>query len=415
METASHWQFAPLPLIVISSPKAAKEVPKTHDPTFANRASVLVVEATTYDNSSMIFAPYGDYWRQMRKICVLELLSPSRVQSFRSIREEEVLNLIESISLSKGLSINLSEKIFSSTYSITSRAAFGNKCRYEKEFISLVKETFLLSGGFHLPDLFPSIKFLSFLTGMKSAMEHIHKHKMKRSHFSAANKHEPDYHDDLVDVLLKLQQTSDLEFHITTNHVKAIILDVFSAASEASASTIEWTMSELLRNPKAMEKAQAEVRVLEGGRNINETNIQKLNYLKLVVKETLRFHPPAAFNTRVIINAWAIGRDPEHWVDADCFHPERFLGSLIDFKGTNFEFIPFGGGRRVCPGISFALANVELVLSQLLYHFDWKLPIEIKPEEFDMSESFGFTCTRKNHLYLIAIPWSPLSHVCKTH
>ena len=80
-------------------------------------------------------------------------------------------------------------------------------------------------------------------------------------------------------------------------------------------------------------------------------------------------------NTRVIINAWAIGRDPEHWVDADCFHPERFLGSLIDFKGTNFEFIPFGGGRRVCPGISFALANVEVVLSQSLYHFDWKLPL----------------------------------------
>ena len=148
-------QMSEVLAIVISSPKAAKEVLKTHDPTFANRASVLVVEATTYDNSSMIFAPYGDYWRQMRKICVLELLSPKRVQSFRSIREEEVLNLIESISLSKGLFINLSEKIFSSTYSITSRAAFGNKCKYEKEFISLVKETFLLSGGFYLPDLFP--------------------------------------------------------------------------------------------------------------------------------------------------------------------------------------------------------------------------------------------------------------------
>nr|POE75341.1 premnaspirodiene oxygenase [Quercus suber] len=222
--------------VVISSPKAAKEVLKTHDPTFANRASVLVVEVMTYDNSSMIFAPYGDYWRQMRKICVLELLSTKRVQSFRSIREEEVLNLIESISLSKGLPINLSEKIFSSTYSIASRAAFGNKCKYEKEFISLMKESFLLSGGFHLPDLFPSIKFLSYLTGMKFAMEKIHKstdrilnnivneHKMKRSHTSAANKHEPDYHDDLVDVLLKLQETSDLEFHVTTNHIKAIIL-----------------------------------------------------------------------------------------------------------------------------------------------------------------------------------------------
>ena len=169
-------------------------------------------------------------------------------------------------------------------------------------------------------------------------------------------------------------------------------------------------MSELIKNPRVMEKAQAEVRqVLEGQKNFDEANIQKLDYLKLVVKETLRLHPAAALiarearekceingyeipnNTTVIINAWAIGRDPEYWIDSECFLPERFQDSLIDFKGSNFGFIPFGGGRRICPGISFALATIELVLSQLLYHFNWKLPNEIKPEEIDMSESFGLS------------------------
>jgi cytochrome P450 len=182
-------------------------------------------------------------------------------------------------------------------------------------------------------------------------------------------------------------------------------------------------MSELLRNPRVLEKAQTEVRrVLGGTRSIDETNIQKLDYLKLVVKETLRLHPPAAIiprestensqiceylipsNTRVLVNAWAIGRDPEYWIDADSFSPERFQGSCTDFRGANFEFIPFGSGKRICPGISFALANIELSLSQLLYHFNWKLPNEIKPEELDMSESLGLSCKRRNDLYLVATP-----------
>ncbi|KAM3733388.1 hypothetical protein ACB098_11G131700 [Castanea mollissima] len=429
--------------IIISSPKVVEEVLKTHDTALANRPSVLAIEAMSYGNSGIVFAPYGDYWRQMRKICVSKLLSAKRVQSFRRIREEEVNNLVESISLSAGVPINLSEKIFSSTYCIASRAAIGKKCKYEKEFISLIQETFTLSGGFDLPDLFPSLKFLGFLTGMKSALEKIqqnldkilddivNEHKMKRL-ANSTNKHEPgpgddDGDDDLVDVLLKLQEMGELEFSVTSNHIKAVTQDIFTGASETSASTIEWAMSELLRNPRVMEKAQAEVRqVLQGRRNLDETDIHKLDYLKLVVKETLRLHPPGALvpresrekceingyeipnNTKVIINIWAIGRDPEYWIDADCFWPERFHGSSIDLKGTNFEFIPFGGGRRICPGMSFALAIVELVLSQLLFHFNWKLPNDIKLEELDISESLGLTCRRRNDLYVIATPWASL-------
>ncbi|KAK7855040.1 germacrene a oxidase [Quercus suber] len=294
--------------IIISSPKVAKEVLKTHDAAFANRPVLLAIEVISYDNSGMIFAPYDEYWRQMRKLCVMQFLSAKRIQSLRSIREEEVWNLIEGISSSAGLQINFTEKISSSTYGITARAAIGKKCKYEEELISLIKETFILIGGFE---------------------------------------------------------------------------DIFSGASETSATMIEWAMSELLRNPKVMEKTQAEVRqALKGRKNIDEVDIQKLDYLKLVVKETLRLHPPAALipresrekceingyeipnNTKVYINAWAIGRDTEYWSDADCFHPERFQGSHIDFRGANFEFIPFGGGRRICPGISFALAIIFRTILQ---------------------------------------------------
>nr|POE79185.1 premnaspirodiene oxygenase [Quercus suber] len=151
--------------IIISSPKVAKEVLKTHDAAFANRPVLLAIEVISYDNSGMIFAPYDEYWRQMRKLCVMQFLSAKRIQSLRSIREEEVWNLIEGISSSAGLQINFTEKISSSTYGITARAAIGKKCKYEEELISLIKETFILIGGFEVPDLFPSLKFLSFLTG----------------------------------------------------------------------------------------------------------------------------------------------------------------------------------------------------------------------------------------------------------
>jgi cytochrome P450 len=182
-------------------------------------------------------------------------------------------------------------------------------------------------------------------------------------------------------------------------------------------------MSEMVKNPKVMEKAQSEVRrVFDKKGFVDETEFHQLIYLKSVIKETMRLHPSLPLllpresrerckingyeipaKTRILVNAWAIGRNPRYWIEADSFKPERFVNSLIDFKGTNFEFIPFGAGRRMCPGMTFALPNVELPLAQLLYHFDWKLPNGMKNEELDMAESFGITVGRKHDLCLIPI------------
>ncbi|GLT73330.1 hypothetical protein SLA2020_451980 [Shorea laevis] len=111
--------------------------------------------------------------------------------------------------------------------------------------------------------------------------------------------------------------------------------------------------------------------------------------------------------TKVIINAWAIGRDPEYWHDAESFIPDRFADSSVDYKGTYFEYIPFGAGRRMCPGISFGVANVELMLAQLLYQFDWKLPGRMKSEDLGMIESVGALAIRKNDLHLIPTSFTP--------
>ena len=208
---------------------------------------------------------------------------------------------------------------------------------------------------------------------------------------------------------------------------------MFSGGGETAATTTDWAMAELIKNPRVMKKVQDEVReVFNRKGSADETSISEMTYFKCVIKETMRLHPAAPLllprecsekceingyeipvKTRIIVNAWAISRDPRYWTEPECFIPERFLDSSIDYKGTNFEYIPFGAGRRICPGISFGLSNVELQLALLLYHFDWKLPDGMKHEELDMTESIGAAVRRKDELLLIPISYNP-SRVAKT-
>ncbi|KAK8952935.1 Premnaspirodiene oxygenase [Platanthera guangdongensis] len=201
-------------------------------------------------------------------------------------------------------------------------------------------------------------------------------------------------------------------------------LDLFVAGTETASGFIDWIMTELIRHPEAMQKAQLEVRkALNGTTKIKENDSNELQYLHCVIKETLRLHPPAPLlvprtcsetvelsgytipaKSRIIINVGAIMRDPKYWKNPESFCPERFQGSNLDFKGTQFEYFPFGSGRRICPGITFALANIEEWLTQILLHFDWSMPDGKKPEDLDMEEDFGGTVIRKNHLCLLATP-----------
>ncbi|KAJ9182551.1 hypothetical protein P3X46_006535 [Hevea brasiliensis] len=430
-----HLQLGEVTTIVISSPEIAKDVMKTNDIIFAQRPFSLSAHIISYESADIAFAPYGGYWRQMRKICMLELLSAKRVQSFRSIREEEVSNLMSSISFNGGSLVNLSKKLFAFTYSVISRAAFGRVREEQEAFVALLKEIMEVGAGFSISDLFPSIKVLQMVSGMGAKMERLHQeadrileniisdHRSRKAAVRIA-----DEGVDLVDVFLNLQDQENLEFSLSIDNIKSVILDIFIAGSETSSTTAEWAMSEMLRNPTVMEKAQAEVRqVFSGKGHVDEEGLGELNYLKLVVKETLRLHPPLPLllpresreqceingnripiKTKVIVNAWAIGRDPNYWIEAERFNPERFSDSTIDYKGANFEYIPFGAGRRICPGISFGMVNVELPLANLLYHFDWKLPSGMKLEELDMTESFGSVVRRKNDLCLTPTLCHPL-------
>jgi len=186
-------------------------------------------------------------------------------------------------------------------------------------------------------------------------------------------------------------------------------------------------MSELMKKPEAMQRAQQEVRKMLGGSRgvVTNTDLAGLSYMRMLIKEVLRLHPPNPLlvpresredceilgyhipkGTKVLVNAFAISRDPKYWNDdPEGFNPERFENSNLDYKGTNFEFTPFGSGRRQCPAIMFGVSTLEIALANLLYHFDWVLPDGVSPELVDMSEKYGMGVSKKMDLHLRAIPY----------
>ncbi|KAI5669456.1 hypothetical protein M9H77_19309 [Catharanthus roseus] len=421
--------------IVASSPRMAKEVLKTHDLSFLNRPIIQATKILCYDNSALVFSQYGDSWRQMRKIFVLELLSTKRVRSFQPIRQDEGSRLVSLIKESVGKSIDLSEKINSYTTSMVARAAFGKVNDAGVTFLKLVTEAAEVAEGFDPADMFPSYKFLNVFFNSRSNLlkihgktdmileemidEHIKSHQMGKK----ANGENGE--EDVIDILLSIKDSGDLEFPIGMNNVKALIFDMFSAGTETSSATVEWAMTELMKNPSVMAKAQDEVRqAFKGKKTIDESDLEELKYLKLVVKEVLRLHPFAPLlvprecreacqidgydipvKTRVFVNVWAIGRDEKYWKDPESFIPERFEDNSLDFTGNNFEYLPFGSGRRICPGMTFGLANVHLVLALLLYHFNWKLPPGVN--DIDMAERPGLGASKKHGLVLVPSFYQP--------
>ncbi|XP_068644096.1 premnaspirodiene oxygenase-like [Aristolochia californica] len=426
-----HLRLGQLSVVVVSSPDIAKEMLKTHDLNFSQRPDMICTKIISYGYADLVFAPYGDLWRQLRKICILEILSAKRVQSFDKIREEETTNLVQFISSIAGSPINLSKKLFILSIDIIARCIFGDRCDDQDGFKMTLEENIKFLGVFNVADLFPSSRWICVLSRTESKFQKTHRkldkivsniieaHQEKMRTRKDEGRDQVEY---LVDVLLRLQKHGDLQFELTLDNIKGVIFDMFAAGTETSSTTMIWAMSHLMKNPRVMQKAQQEVRsILRGKDTITEDDITQMNYLKLVIRETLRLCPPLPFlvpresiddcqicgyeipkKSRVLVNIWAIGRDPKYWKNPNDFEPERFLGSSMDFRGQNFELIPFGAGRRGCPGMLFGLVTIERALASLLYHFDWKLPDGTK--DLDMSEASGITMAKKSNLRVIATP-----------
>ncbi|KAL1079529.1 hypothetical protein V6Z11_D10G228200 [Gossypium hirsutum] len=349
-----------------------------------------------------------------------------------SIREDEVARLVEKICRLSVDSkpVNLSEAMVCFSYSIISRVGFGK--RYDEEgaegsrLNGLLKESQAMFTSFSFSDYFPFMGWVDRFTGFHARLENLFKEldtfyqQLIDEHLNP-NRLKPEQ-EDILDVLLQTWKDRDFLFDLTLDHIKAIIMDVLFAGTETTAVTVIWVMSFLMKNPGCLKKAQEEVRDLIGKKGfLNEDDVQALTYLKAVVKETFRLQPAVPLllpretlrkcciggyqvpaNTLVYVNAWAIGRDPEAWRNPEEFCPERFIGSSIDYKGLNFELIPFGAGRRVCPGMNMAVAAVELALANLLYKFDWEMPTKMNKANLNFDATPGIVIHKKDALILLA-------------
>ncbi|KQJ81810.2 5-epiaristolochene 1,3-dihydroxylase [Brachypodium distachyon] len=424
-----------VPNVVVSSAEAAELVMKTKDLTFATRPSSMTLDIVGCGGKGIVLAPYGDHWRQMRKLCIVELLNARQVKRVASIRAEEVARLLRSVAAaaSAAMVFNLSKEMAVLSNDIVMRAVFGGKCTQQSEYLHQLEEMIRLLGGFVPADLFPSSRLVRWLTsderdlksyygGMQCIIgDIIEERKAKRGADRACGIDDEDF----LDVLLRLQEEDSLAFPLTSETMGVVMTDMFGAGSETTSNTLAWAMSELLRSPKSMVKAQLEVRKALGQERaiITNTDLGELQYLRMVIKEVLRLHPSSPLliprearedceimgyniskGTKIHVNVFAIARDPKYWDNPEAFKPERFENNDVDYKGTNFEFTPFGAGRRLCPGMLFGTSTLEIALANLLYHFDWVLPDGASPKSIDMSEKFGLAVGRKHDLKVIAIP-----------
>jgi len=405
---------------------------KRNDLKFADRNLNATLNALTYNGTDLTFAPYGERWRQLRKICVTEMLNPghARLMSYRHIREEEVSRFIQNLATLAGTGspIDLTKMIYKFINDTFVRESVGSRCKYQDDYLdafdTAVRQTSVLT----VADLFPSSRLMQILgTAPRNALKSRNRitrilEQIIHEQVEAMDRGEKTAHESLIGVLLRLQKEASLPIELTNDTIVALMFDLFGAGSDTSSTTLNWCMTELIRYPAAMARAQAEVReAFKGKTRITEDDLAgaELSYLKLVIKEALRMHCPLPLllprqcretcqvmgydipkGTSVFINVWAICRDAKYWEDAEEFRPERFENTNLDYKGTNYEFLPFGSGRRMCPGANLGLANIELALASLLYHYDWKLPDGVKPEDVQVCEGPGLIAKKKTGLIL---------------
>ncbi|CAN6346192.1 unnamed protein product [Urochloa humidicola] len=424
-----------VPTLVVSSASVAEEVLRTQDHAFCGRPPQHTASGLLYDCRDVAFSPYGERWRQLRRIAVVRLLSAKRVDSFRALRELEVASFLKRIraatSNGRAGGVNVTELLIGLTYAVISKAAFGNKLGgMEPGAVrAMMREISDLLETIAVGDVFPRLRWVDWATGLDARIERT-AGKLDAVLEGALREHEKGGDDgeagDLLDDLLSAVKEGGDGFNLDRTDVKGLILDFFLAGTDTTSNTMEWMMAELVKNPNEMEKVQAEVRQVVGQHgSVTEEKLSAMTRLQAALKEALRLHPPVPMlvprevlhdtklrgydipaKTRVLVNAWAIGRDDKSWgQDADAFRPERFVQSAgIDYSGRDFRFIPFGAGRRGCPGIGFGTRLAELALANMLYHFDWELPDGQDVDSFEVVESNGLSAGLKCPLTLVPKP-----------
>ncbi|CAH8261968.1 unnamed protein product [Arabidopsis lyrata] len=399
-----HLRIFSVPIILVSSASVAYEIFKLHDVNVSSRGVAAIDESLLFGSSGIVNAPYGDYWKFMKKLIATKLLRPQSLERSRGIRNEELMRMSMGRSFSE--ENGEAEKVrglVDESYALTKKMFLAALLRkpIKKFGISLFEKEIM-----GVSDRFDEL------------LERIlveHNEKLHEEHQGT----------DMMDVLLAAYGDENIEYKITRNHIKSFFVELFVGGTDSSVQTTQWTMAEIINNRNVHERVREEIDSVVGKtRLIQETDLPNLPYLQAVVKEELRLHPPGPLlvrtfqerceikgfyipeKTTLVINAYAVMRDPDSWEDPDEFKPERFLSSSSgkdEEKEQAFKYLPFGGGRRGCPGGNLAYIFVGTAIGVMVQYFDWK----IKGDKVNMEETYeGMNLSMVHPLKCTPVPRS---------
>nr|XP_027084833.1 LOW QUALITY PROTEIN: geraniol 8-hydroxylase-like [Coffea arabica] len=417
--------------ILVSSATVAREVLQKYDRMFSSRAIPTAVQALDHHKFSLVWLPPSSQWRNMSKMCKDNIFATPRLDANQGLRQEKLQELRDYLRRSSHSrkAVIVGDAAFTTSLNLISRTLFSKDfANYDSDSSQELKEivwgVMKAAGAPNLSDYFPVLQMIDPQGIMRDSKFYFQKlfdisddiinERLQVRGTSEAKKN------DLLEALLDHSIKNEFEFG--RNDLKHLLLELIVAGTETNSTTVEWAMAELLRSPDKIAKAKAELKEVIGQKEVvQESDISRLPYLQAVIKETFRLHPAGPLlvprkanddveingyivpkNTQVLVNVWASGRDPTTWSDPKIFEPKRFLGSEIDVRGQHFELIPFGAGRRICPGLPLAYRMVHLMLAAFIHNIDWKLEEGMKPEDLDMDEKFGLSVHKA--LPLEAIP-----------
>ncbi|KAJ9553228.1 hypothetical protein OSB04_017273 [Centaurea solstitialis] len=417
-------------LVVATSPEAAMGVLKTQD----RFLSARIVPSAFNHNSllpySLIWSECNQSWKTLRTLCRAEMFSHKAIESHSRLREEKVGDMFDFLHSKQGQMVNIGEIVFTTVFNSISGILFS------KDLLSYLKDENEAGGGLKesldnvlehlgktdLSDFYPIFQSLDLQGISKGFTKHSKELfsiwevmiKERRSQI-ASSTWSPEHSISFLDRLIENEFSDD--------QINQLLNELFIAGTDTTTNTVEWALAELLRNKEERSKLEQELRKEINSDQITESQISKLSYLQACIKETLRLHAPGPFliphratqtcevmgytipeNTELFINIWGISRDPKIWDDPLSFKPERFLDSDVDFISQDFKFIPFGAGRRMCPGLPAAIKNVELILATLIHGFNWALPNGEDLTKLDMNDKFGLVLHKEKPLKLIVEP-----------
>ncbi|XP_074587849.1 cytochrome P450 93A3-like [Curcuma longa] len=428
------FRLGSVPCLAVSSASAAREILRTQELAFSSRPMSKAVGYLTYGASGIAFAPYGPYWKYMKKLCMSELLGARTLDLLLPIRRDEVVALVRTLyDMSKEgrTTVDMGGELVRLTNNVICRMTMSRRCSGTEgdleEVRKIVAGVAELFGKFNLADYIGICKDWD-LQGLDKRIEDIHRRfdsMMERilKEKEASRRKQGGGMKDLLDTLLDISEDASAEVRLSRHDIKAFLLDMFVGGTDTSAITMEWALAELINHPNILRKARDEIEAVVGKKRlVAESDLANLPYLQAIVKETMRLHPTVPLiirqssrvckikgydvpaNTTVFVNMWAIGKDPKQWSEPLEFQPERFTevgGHNVDVRGQHFELIPFGSGRRICPGTSLALQLVQSALGALIQCFDWEAE---GGGTVDMAEGLGLTVPRAKPLVCTPVP-----------